>query len=169
MLQRYQSNLGATELAKALGVSRQSVYRSEKAGRIKRKSNGLFDLAKVRTDWVNSTGLKMNGSSRMLSEPKCESEPSEHPALTFFQSLWGASLRTMALCLRDKGQLSAPDCFDCLSVLFFVQWEIISQDLELPEGHLMKFTGPMEKLITLDGKGTLEKWLDDQPHMNWEG
>jgi hypothetical protein len=43
------------ELARQLGVSDTAVRRAEKAGRIKRESDGSWDLTKVRAAWLDNT------------------------------------------------------------------------------------------------------------------
>ena len=43
------------ELARQLGVSETAVRRAEKAGRIRREADGVWDLAKVRAAWASNT------------------------------------------------------------------------------------------------------------------
>lgn len=162
-------HLGATELAESLGVSRQSVYRAEKYGRIKRESSGLFDLEKVRRDWSSNTDLKMNGASRCLSEGQDEREPSEHPAFEQLQATWNNTLGAMALCLRDLGQLDSQATLRILGVLFLFQWKALSDHLEIPDDQPFKFRGSMLKLVSAKGPKDLVKWLDSQPVIDWEG
>ncbi|MDR4485521.1 MAG: hypothetical protein R3B95_20385 [Nitrospirales bacterium] len=162
-------HLGATELAKALGVSRQSVYRAEKYGRIKRESSGLFDLEKVRRDWSNNTNPKINGASWYLSEGQGKPE-SEHPALSYLQAVWAHSLNGMAQVLRDVGGLSPKTAYQCVAIMFLIQWEVLAEANNIPESQRsIQFTGAMKDLINLKCRKGLEKWLDAQPAINWEG
>jgi hypothetical protein len=43
------------ELARRIGVTETAVRRAEKAGRIKREADGLWDLAKVKAAWASNT------------------------------------------------------------------------------------------------------------------
>jgi hypothetical protein len=43
------------ELARQLGVSETAVRRAEKAGRIRRESDGAWDLARVKAAWASNT------------------------------------------------------------------------------------------------------------------
>jgi hypothetical protein len=63
------------ELARQLGVSDTAVRRAEKAGRIKREADGVWDLAKVKAAWAINTDQaqqrparsgRLTGNSRAL-------------------------------------------------------------------------------------------------------
>jgi hypothetical protein len=45
------------ELARRIGVSETAVRRAEKAGRIRREPDGVWDLARAKAPWVRNTDL----------------------------------------------------------------------------------------------------------------
>jgi hypothetical protein len=57
-----------TELAKALGISREMVHRHVKAGRLSQESGGGFDADKARAQ-LSANVRKKNGGSPRKSEP----------------------------------------------------------------------------------------------------
>lgn len=170
--------LGPTKLAKHFGVSRQSIYRAERAEHIRRGEDGKFNVAEARRDWLDSTPLAMGGiHSRLKDEPSEPHPPAEHPFLTALQQAWGMSLRSMALCLRELDTFKDEERhFACLSIMFLLQWKIVSGELGAPWGDSwddsLTFSGDMALLIREGKKGVkagsveLEAWLKKQPRIS---
>lgn len=161
--------MGATELAKALGVSRQSVYRAERAGKINREPGGSFDFAKVRRAWLETSELKMGSiHSRITRELEAEN-PQCHSGLDLLQATWSVTLRAMAMALRDLGGLSPEKTFQTLSTMFLIQWSAVGQIAGIPEGEPLEFTGNLAMLLNTTDQKTLEAWLSKEPTIDWTG
>ena len=165
-------HLGVTQLAKALGVSRQSVYRAEGSGHIVREADGKFDLERARADWLKRSRMQMGGiHSRMNEGPLAQDPHRQHPVLTIMQQTWARSLRSMALCLRELETFPESERhFVCLASMFLLQWRIVGNDLGPPwdqwEESPLEMTGDMCTLIQPGGGEELERWLKKQERLN---
>ena len=160
-------HLSVTELAKAMGVSRQSVYRAERAGKIKREPGGSFHFATVRRAWLEASELKMGSiHSRITRELEGEN-PRSHVVLDLLQAVWSVTLRGMAMALRDLGGLSPEKAFQTLSTMFFIQWAALGQLAGIPEEQPLEFTGDLAKLLNARDQKTLEDWLKKEPSIDW--
>ena len=73
-------DLGVVGLAKALGVSRQSVYDAEKSGRIEREVSGKFNVAKARAAWERQAPKIDNFARREAKKPVEPERPTKHPS-----------------------------------------------------------------------------------------
>ncbi|MCA9469557.1 MAG: hypothetical protein KC643_29505 [Nitrospira sp.] len=162
-------HLSVTELAKALGVSRQSIYRAERAGKIKREPGGSFDLTKVRKAWLETSELKFGSiHSRITRELEGEN-PQCHSGLDLLQAVWSVTLRASAMALRDLGGLSPKVAIKCLGVLFLLQWHVLGESLRIPENQELEFSGDLAKLLNARDQKSLEAWLNQEPSIDWTG
>ncbi|MDR4485309.1 MAG: hypothetical protein R3B95_19260 [Nitrospirales bacterium] len=166
--------VGVTALSRLLGCSRQSIYRSEKDGRISRESDGFFDPSRVRRDWVNRTRMKIDSHSTRMSGQDSQRDQvlSESKAIAFIQLLqgvWAHSLNGMAQVLRDVGGLSPKIAYKCLGTQFLLQWNLLSEFAGLDwDSHAIEMTGDMQRLLSASGLKSLEQWLAKQPPIEWD-
>ena len=70
---------GAKQLADALGVTRQAVYKAEKTGRIARSANGMFDLDACAIQWARNTDPEQQ--ARSLAQRGSDVEVMDPPAV----------------------------------------------------------------------------------------
>jgi hypothetical protein len=70
--------MNRTELAEALGLSRQMLNRHQKAGRIKPEPDGTFDLEKIKAQLAANVKKQQSGSRRkpfsVMADPVVSSE-----------------------------------------------------------------------------------------------
>ncbi len=74
--------IGATELAGALGISRQRVYAMVREGKIRRERDGKFDLAKVQAALAANLDTRQNAPSRdepAAAAPRANGAPLQFP------------------------------------------------------------------------------------------
>ena len=160
-------HLSVTELAKALGVSRQSVYRAERAGKIKREPGGSFHFATVRRAWLETSELKMGSIHTRIARELEGENPRSHVGLDLLQAVWGVTLKASALALRDLGGLSPEKAFQTLATMFFIQWSAVGQLAGIPEEQPLEFTGDLAKLLNARDQKALEDWLNKEPSIDW--
>ncbi len=78
-------SIGATELARVLGISRERVYQLTRSGKISREKDGKYDVAAVRSALRSNLDTRQNAPSRGEKRPSTESPAFDGP-FTDYQS-----------------------------------------------------------------------------------
>jgi hypothetical protein len=81
------------ELARRIGVSETAVRRAEKAGRIRRETDGSWDLAKVKAAWASTTDPSQRRPQRKV-----------RPARARMKSVPDAAVGAVRETLRESGE-----------------------------------------------------------------
>ncbi len=149
--------VGPAQLARALGIARQTVNKAESMGKITRSPNGKFDLEQTRRDWIESTHplrvkVKEPGPAGRL-------QAENFPLVEFWIKLFNDSAGPVATLLKRESSLTPKEVWHFMALSFLIQWEIVAGMIADGGELTLELVGAAKLLGTVEGQKQLEEWL----------
>jgi len=151
-----------TQLAKFMNVTRQAVLKAERAGRIRRKPNGKFDVDQAMRDWRDNTDPARGGKRIPVTEARQPPKVVNNEFIDFWLQLFDQSAGPLAIELSKRTSLTPKEVWDFLGDTLLLQWVLVYEILGIPEDDLLDLHGVEGLLSNDEGQRVLEDWLREK-------